>query len=153
MIKACIALSAATVMAGAAHAETMTLQCVGTSSMSGSKTATVRDSNGYSATASTGVRNNFDSAWMIEVNRDSGRIKPPARWVPPVNSGSSGGWWPLYDVKVYDTTVTGHFRLNIFNKPMFTVSRVTGMMDLSGFNGANDFQGTCAKVDVSQRAF
>lgn len=69
---------------------------------------------------------------LLQVADDQVRVRLPRAMVPPINSGGEDGWWPLSDVKVTDTEITGRFRLNPFNKPTVRVDRVSGDIEVQG---------------------
>ena len=102
--------------------------------------------------ATTGGRSSSGATFQVEVGDGTGRIHLPASMIPPVNSGGVDGWWSLTDVVLADDQISGRFRVNIFNKPSFQISRVTGDMDMR-WMGSSSFHGSCQKLDPAQRAF
>ena len=94
------------------------------------------------------IENSLD----VEIEDERGRVHLPRSLVPPINSGGPGGWWTFDTLAVTDRAITGRFRLNILNKPVVEISRVTGELTLAGFGNTN-LHGRCTKVDPEQRAF
>ena len=87
---------------------------------------------------------------LFEMSDGAARVKLPRGMVTQVNSGGDDGWWKVADLKVTEGTITGWFRINIVNKPSFTIDRTTGDIDLGG---AFPFKGSCEKVTQTERKF
>ena len=89
--------------------------------------------------------------FFVEVVDGVVRVRVPAPMVPGIRSAGSGGWWTLNETSITEDAISGRFRFNIFNKPVVTISRVTGDMDVR--SNYYSFQGMCAPAPQGQRLF
>ena len=80
----------------------------------------------------------------------SGRVYLPRSLRPPIRTGGDEGWWTFQSLEVDDKRIIARISLNFINKPKIVVDRHTGDVDVSGF--AEDFSGTCVKVDKVEAA-
>jgi hypothetical protein len=87
---------------------------------------------------------------FVEIEGDSGRIQMPASLTPLIHTHSDQGWRQFQSFEATDTEFRGTFVLNFLSKPHVTISRITGHMDIEGFNGS--FGGACQKFDQNGAA-
>jgi hypothetical protein len=127
---------------------------MGTIQESRSTTADVYTSQGGSAfgSATTSGKARIPAQVQFEMKGQSGRIHFPKSLVPAINGGGVDGWWPVTDLVIGDTEITGRFRLNFLNKPSIRIDRVNGSVEIQGFARLG-FEGKCAREDRTQRAF
>ena len=86
----------------------------------------------------------YDSSVTVEINGDSGRIRPARNMIPPIHSDSDGGWYDLSDVVVTHDQIRGQFKLNGANRPKLTINRQSGRISLDGLT---KFKGSCDPID------
>lgn len=90
---------------------------------------------------------------QLELNGSSGRIHLTGPMVPMLNRGGENGWWPMYDVVVSDSQITGRFRLNFLDKPSVRIDRFTGDIEVTERVSGRRFNGTCEVSDITKRKF
>ncbi|MGH6781405.1 MAG: hypothetical protein ACREB5_04800 [Sphingomonadaceae bacterium] len=88
----------------------------------------------------------FDSSLMIQLRDGGGRIRLPKKLVPPIHSGGSDGWWPLYEIVIQPDQIRGSYRLNGLNKPRVTIDRRSGRITVQG-TASYAFRGSCDPID------
>jgi hypothetical protein len=69
--------------------------------------------------------------------------------VPALMSGGTEGWYPIEDLNIGDSEITGVVHINMLSQPKLRIDRMTGKLSLSG--GFGDFSGDCSAVDTSAR--
>ncbi|WP_300116622.1 hypothetical protein [Sphingobium sp.] len=91
----------------------------------------------------------FDASVMLQFWAGGGRIKLPAKLIPPIHSrGTNDGWWDVYAVSIQPDHVSGEYRLNGLNKPRIQINRMSGQISIKG-TGDYAFRGTCDTVDAA----
>ena len=80
-----------------------------------------------------------------------GTIKLPSVMRPPIG-GKNVDTWEL-DINANDEEIRGAFRINMFNKPKITISRVTGRMEYKAGAWPKNFSGDCETLDVTKKKF
>ena len=141
-----------------AHAVDLHLRCEGTA-------ATVHMNSASGTISGPGIGNEANVSMSglssersaqrlrVQLSESTGRIQVPPVMVPPLRSGGSEGWWPLYELEVSDNEIPGRYRLNPINKPTVRIDRISGDIDIQG-KGAR-FVGTCQpeERDPANRKF
>jgi len=136
----------------AAMAAPLELVCEGVAVVSEAKTTT-GTAETWTGQSISGSQTTYEKARTVErvrlktLDEQTGSIKLPPAMVPPIHSGGSNSWWPLTDFKMNDATITGTFRLNIFNKGHIVIDRHTGDIEVYAF--LIRFNGSCIKADVN----
>ena len=143
----------AIVIAGATQAETLKLQCAGTSSRTVADVSTLRAGDNYGHTATGDVtsyrRNHEDVSVGFELADGAARIRLPSDMLPPISGGGVQGWWNVTDLQVTDDEILGSYALNFISHPRIRIDRRTGVIDIEGRRA---FHGDCQNVkDVPRR--
>ena len=90
----------------------------------------------------------YDTSVTIQIDGDSGRIKPARDMIPPIHSDSDGGWYPISGLSISRDMIQGQFKLNGANRPKISIDRRTGHIALDGLT---KFHGTCSPMDADRR--
>lgn len=132
------------------------LQCDGIATFPESQSTTASawgSSGGYASGAATTVRRgSAPDRVLVALAGEDGRVRLPRSMVPTVNGGGEDGWWPLNELEVTDSQITGRFRLNPFNRPSVRIDRITGSIEIQG-SFKLSFRGDCVPIDATQRRF
>ena len=83
---------------------------------------------------------------------NEGFIQLPSVMRPPIG-GRKKDKFELKDIIVSDKEIKANFRINGFNKPKITISRITGKMEYKAFASPKNFSGDCSVLDVTERKF
>jgi hypothetical protein len=94
------------------------------------------------------TRRDYDTSVTIQVDGDTGRIRPAKDMVPPLHSESDGGWYQISSLSVSRDMITGQFKFNGANRPKIMIDRRTGHITLDGLT---QFRGTCTPMDGDRR--
>lgn len=138
-----------------ANALDLKLRCDGVATFPEAEqtSASVMGAGGYASGSATTVRRGeIKDRMLVDIAGEAGRVRLPRVMVPPVNSGGEGGWWPLQDVTISDTEISGRFRLNPLNKPVVRIDRTTGAIEVQG-SFKLSFRGACAVAEPEERRF
>ena len=107
-----------------------------------------------SSETSTSVREEKkeDATVLIDVAED-GWIQIPTRMLPTLQKGfpKKDNKWSFKTFSMTEEQISGKFIFNWLNRPKFTISRITGAIDMNIFGGT--FTGQCQKLDRQKRAF
>ena len=146
---ACWALA----VAGAAQAQSLKLQCAGTSSRTVADVSTLSASDIYGHTATGDVtryrRSHEDVSVGFELADGAARIQLPRDMVPLISGGGVQGWWNVSDLQVTDDEIVGRYALNVISHPRIRIDRHTGVIEIEGRRA---FHGECQNVkDVPRR--
>lgn len=87
----------------------------------------------------------------LRISGVASRIHVPRALMPFVHIGSDGDWWPLREVTVTDTEITGRFTLNFLDRPAVVIDRIAGSIAIDGLK--ETFRGTCVVADLAARKF
>jgi hypothetical protein len=87
----------------------------------------------------------YDSSVTVEIDGNTGRIRPAKNMIPPIHSDSDNGWYDLSDVEVGRDQIRGRFKLNGANRPKVTINRDSGRITLDGLT---KFSGSCDPIDA-----
>lgn len=149
---------AAIVLAVAAPcaAEEFHLSCSGTSNALATSTTfgSAHEDFGpgsVSGQATTYSRRETSDRLLLEIDDSGARIRLPASLVPPVHNGGKDGWWPLTEVAVTETEVTGKFAVNLVNRGRVRIDRRTGDINIGQLGSG--FRGQCEKFEPEARKF
>jgi hypothetical protein len=95
----------------------------------------------------------YDDEVVVEIEGDTGRIRPPSGIKPPIHSGGDDGWWRLKEVRVGENEIKAKFSFNFMNNPQVQIDRISGHIAIRGKTGS--FSGTCEPYDPTtvQRRF
>jgi len=94
----------------------------------------------------------FDASVTVQFWDGGGRIRLPAKLIPPIHSRGNDGRWELTDVAMGPDTIRATYRLNGLNKPGLTIDRRSGRISIRG-SGDYAFSGTCDTAENQQRRF
>lgn len=94
------------------------------------------------------TRKDYDTSVTIQIDGDTGRIRPAKSMLPPVHSDSDGGWYDLRNLSISRDMIRGEFKLNGLNRPKMTIDRRSGRITLDGLT---KFRGTCDPLDADRR--
>ncbi len=155
-IIASLILVAVTTVPVEALADEFHLSCGGTAS--GIATSTTFGSahedfgsGSVSGSATTYSRRETADRLLLEIDEAGGRIRLPASMIPPIHNGGKNGWWPLTNVTVSETEVSGRFAVSLVNRGQFRIDRRTGDISIGQFGGG--FRGQCEKFEPEERKF
>jgi hypothetical protein len=87
---------------------------------------------------------------QVEIHDGQGRVRLPKSLLPPLNSGSGDGWFPIHDLVVAPDRITGSLKLNGLNKPGLAIDRRSGRLTIDGLES---FDGTCNAFNPGARRF
>ncbi|NBB17653.1 hypothetical protein GVN21_20015, partial [Caulobacter sp. SLTY] len=90
----------------------------------------------------------YDTSVTIQIDGDTGRIRPAKDMVPPLHSESDGGWYQISSLSVSRDMIRGQFKFNGANRPKIMIDRRTGHITLDGLT---QFRGTCTPLDGDRR--
>jgi len=132
-----------------AQSESLDLFCQGTHGSNDSQPTVgviaSKGGNSYAVGSETVRRSANDTAY-IEINEDdTGRVKLPPGFNPPIFSAAKDGWHQLIKIVRRDNEIVGRVRLTGSNKPKFRLDRISGTFNVS--DGFDDFSGTCTPYD------
>jgi hypothetical protein len=71
------------------------------------------------------------------------RVKLPEPMIPPSNNAHEG-WITVTELFMDENQITGHLRINAFNKPNVKIDRRTGGITLE--HGLSEFAGQCDAI-------
>jgi len=93
-----------------------------------------------------------DTSILIDV-REDGWIQIPSSMLPRLQKvfPKKENKWSFKNFELTDEQISGKFNFGLINRPKFTISRLTGKMDMNIFGAT--FEGQCAKVDTSKKLF
>lgn len=94
------------------------------------------------------TRKDYDTSVTIQIDGDTGRIRPAKSMLPPVHSDSDGGWYDIGGLSVSRDIIRGQFKLNGLNRPKLSIDRRTGHITLDGLT---KFRGTCDPLDADRK--
>jgi hypothetical protein len=86
-----------------------------------------------------------DDLVLVDIVGDRGRIR-----LPPVmrHAGGDAGWRPMWGLRVDEHLITGRFEMNLWNRPLVVIDRVTGRIGFTAFRGFA-FHGDCLPYDAN----
>jgi hypothetical protein len=82
---------------------------------------------------------------LVAVAGDRGRIRLPHALR---HSIGDEGWRPMWDISVDEHLITGRFEMNLWNRPLVVIERVTGRINFTAFRGFG-FHGDCIPYDAN----
>jgi hypothetical protein len=94
------------------------------------------------------TRQDYDTSVTIEIDGGQGRIRPAKNMIPPIHSGSDGGWYEISNLSVSRDMIRGEFKLNGANRPKLMIDRRAGHISLDGLT---KFSGTCDPLDGDRK--
>ena len=94
------------------------------------------------------TRRNYDTSVTIQIDGDTGRIRPAKSMLPPLHASSDAGWYDITGLSVTRDIIRGSFRLNGANKPKLMIDRRSGHITLEGLTS---FRGTCDAMDADRK--
>jgi hypothetical protein len=139
----------------AAFANDITLSCQGQGSVMATQTSTVNQfqpgKSGHNQTGvvTTQTRRPFAGTGLLEIKTGMARMRVPDPMVPALMSGGTEGWYPIEELNMGNSEITGVVHINMLSQPKLRIDRMTGKLSLSG--GAGDFSGDCSAVDTSAK--
>ncbi len=153
---ASLLLLALTAAPAAAWADEFHLSCAGTSTGVAASTTygSAQEDFGFgsvSGSATTYSRRETADRLLLEIDEAGGRIRLPASLIPPIHNGGKNGWWPLTNVTVSETEISGRFAVSLVNRGQFRIDRCTGDISIGEFGGG--FRGQCEKFEPEARKF
>ena len=86
----------------------------------------------------------YDSSVTVEIDGDTGRIRPAKNMIPPIHGDNDRGWFDLTNLVVTRDEIRGVFKLNGANRPKVTINRLSGRINLDGLT---KFNGSCDPID------
>lgn len=94
------------------------------------------------------TRQDYDTSVTIEIDGGQGRIRPARNMIPPIHSGSDGGWYDIANLSVSRDIIRGEFKLNGANRPKLMIDRRSGHISLDGLT---KFSGSCDPLDGDRK--
>lgn len=148
-IAALLALTATTTATAASAAEPLELVCYGEAIKNEAQQTfgSAYNSRGESVSANATTYRKQRSNERLRLKMDgagAAQIKLPPNLIPPLHSGGADNWWPVSDLAVTDSRISGSYRLNVLNKGHFEIDRRTGDIDAKAL--AMRFSGACEKA-------
>ena len=108
---------------------------------------------GATAVGTTSDLDQFGEEMDVEIDGDTGRVRPPRRLLSWIAKDHHSGWLDLKEVVVSDDAVEGKAVLTWALRPKLRIDRRSGSIAYDG--GTGSFAGQCHNFDAlkDQRAF